>query len=546
MISSFLDRPFPLGLASFDPQMDRVLLWTAVHGHETCSWEVADDPSFTDLTASGEATVTDGAGTVTVDVGDLSPSTRYWYRFRTPDGATSETGRTKTLPAEGADHFRIAAVCCSRYGQSEFEAYRAVAEADVDLVVHLGDYIYEDDKFDIEGREPEPDHHCITLDDYRMRHAQARRDPDARALHAAHPMVVIWDDHDLADNAWREGAQGHDPDEQGPWAPRMEAALRAHQEFLPKRLADPDDLSSAWRRLDGGDLCSIVCTEGRAQRDEPAGNEQSAPADDPERTLLGPEQARWFEHAVTDVATSWVVVLSGTVMSELTLPSPQLLDGFLPEKYTVVDGCATNSDQWDGYLVERQRMAAALGRRNGGSLVLSGDIHSSWAIEGPLGPDRVPVAVELVCPPAATTPLGQLAPIGVGDRIAPRFEDQVPGVRWVDVDHRGYLTVDFTRDRAEAAWWWVDDPTDDESGNEGSSNGETRPAVMLGRRWTVPQMAPVGLVDPEPRVAPSGEPSPSPSTGKRGRPRRALRAVVLIGAAIGAVTAGRWLRDRAE
>lgn len=532
-----------MGVASFDPMMDRVLLWTAIEGHDTCAWELASDESFTTVVGRGEVSASE-AGTVTVDVSDLSPGTRYWYRFRTADGATSQTGRTQTLPGDGADRFRIAAVCCSRFGQSQFEAYRAVAEADVDLVVHLGDYIYEDDKSDIEGREPEPDHHCLTLDDYRMRHAQARRDPDAMALHAAHPMVVIWDDHDLADNAWRAGAHGHDPDEQGPWAPRMEAALQAHQDYLPKRLADPNDLTSAWRGLDGGDLCTIVCTEGRAHRDEPAGTDDTRPADDPERTLLGHEQARWFEQTISDVDASWVVVLSGTVLSELVLPSPQLLDGFLPEKYTVVDGCATNSDQWDGYLVERRRVAAALAQRNGGSLVLSGDIHSSWAIEGPLGPDGVPVAVELVCPPAATTPLGQLAPIGVGSRIAPRFEDQVPGVRWVDVDHRGYLTVDITRDRAEATWWWVDDPTEDRSDDNRSATADERPSVVLGRRWTVPQMSPVGLLDPEPRPTPSAEPSPSTMAEKPRRRRRALRAVVLASAAVGALEATRRRRAR--
>lgn len=533
---------FPLGVASFDPLTDRVLLWTAIDGHATCSWELATAPSFAEVVARGEATVTD-AGTVTVDVDELSPATRYWYRFRTADGATSDTGRTKTLPGDGAEHFRIAALCCSRYGQSEFEAYRAVADIDVDVVVHLGDYIYEDDKFDLEGREPEPAHHCVTLDDYRLRHAQARRDPDAKALHAAHAMVVIWDDHDLADNAWHGGAKGHDPDGQGPWGPRMEAALQAHQDYLPKRLADPNDCTSAWRRLDAGGLCSIVATEGRAQRDEPAGHDDAPAADDPNRTLLGAEQAEWFERTATEVSASWMVVLSGTVMSELNLPAPELLHGLLPEKYTVVDGCATNSDQWDGYLAERRRVAAALAQRHGGTLVLSGDIHSSWAIEGPLGPDGVPVAVELVCPPAATTPLGQLAPIGVGDRIAPRFEAQVPGVRWVDVDHRGYLTVDFSHQRAEAAWWWVDDPTEDGLAHRSSSERDGRPSVALGRRWTIPQVGPAGLLDPEPRVDPETGPTASAGAGDASRSSRRLRKVKWALTAAGAIAVVRWLRD---
>lgn len=521
-------QTFPLGVASFDPKGDGVLLWTYMGGHRRCAWEVAIDRSFADIVASGDASVSDGSDTVTVDVDGLSQGTRYWYRFTAPDGTRSDIGRTKTLPGEGADRLRIAAVCCARYSQSDFAVYGSVADADVDLVVHLGDYVYEDNKAGESGREPEPAHDCVTIDDYRTRHVQARSDPDARALHAAHPMVVIWDDHDLADNAWRGGAKNHDPKEQGPWTDRLDAALRAQQEFLPKRLADPADLTSAWRRLDAGDLCTLLCTEGRAHRDEQAGNEGSAPADDSGRSLLGTVQARWLEESVVDTSARWAVLLSGTVMSELVLPAPELLDALLPEKYAVVDGCASNTDQWDGYLAERDRVATALARRNGGSLVLSGDIHSSWAIEGPLGPDGVPVAVELVCPPAATTPLGQLFPTGAGEWVAPRFVEQVPGARWADVDHRGFLTVELSRDQAEATWWWV----------------EERVAVQ-GRRWNAPRSTPPGLVDPEPRVEPDGTPrSPSNGEGERPKPRRARKvaSAALVAAAV--VGAARWARSQ--
>lgn len=504
---------FPLGVASFDPLAEGVLIWTHVVGHDRCTWELAADRSFTDVRASGDATA--GAhGTVTVEVGDLSPATSYWYRFTASDGSTSRVGRTRTLPGEGAERLRIAVVCCARYSQSEFTVYGSVAAAEVDVVVHLGDYVYEDTKDGLPGREPDPGHDCVTIDDYRKRHQQARSDPHARDLHAAHPMVVIWDDHDLADNAWRGGAKTHDPDEQGPWADRMDAALRAQQEFLPKRLADPADLTSAWRRLDAGDLCTLLCTEGRVHRDLQAGNEGSASATDPGRTMLGTVQARWLEECVVDTNARWAVLLSGTVMSEMVIPAPDLLDEVLPEKYAVVDGCAVNTDQWDGYQAERDRVAAALARRGGGSLVLSGDIHSSWAIEGPLGPDGVPVAVELVCPPAATTPLGQLFPAGVGERAAPKLVEQIPGCRWADLDHRGYLTLDLSHHQAEATWWWVKERT-----------------AVQGRRWNVPRSTPPGLIDPEPRVRPDGTPSSGPEPGDPPPKRRRVGALVLAAAA---------------
>ncbi len=520
------DATFPLGVASFDPLEDGVLIWTRVLGHDRCSWEVATDPSFSSVVAAGDAAV-EPSGTVTVAVDGLAPATSYWYRFGATDGSRSRTGRTRTLPGGDAERLRIAVVCCARYSQSRFTVYKSVADADVDLVVHLGDYVYEDTKEGLDDRVPDPDHDCVTVDDYRRRHRQARSDPDALDLHAAHPMVAIWDDHDLADNAWRGGAKTHDPAEQGPWADRMDAALRAHQEFLPKRLADPTDLRSAWRRLDAGDLCSLICTEGRVHRDLQAGNEGSSPVDDPARTMLGTAQTRWLAEDGLDTPARWAVLLSGTVMSELVIRAPDLLDGVLPEKYAVVDGRAVNTDQWDGYQADRDRVAEALARRDGGALVLSGDIHSSWAIEGPLGPDGVPVAVELVCPPAATTPLGQLFALGVAERAVPKLLEQLPGGRWADLDHRGYLTVDLSHHAAEATWWWVDDR-----------------ATVQGRRWLIPRSNPPGLIDPEPRVGPDGTPKgqADADTSKTGRRTGAL--VLAAAAAVAATVAIRRFIER--
>jgi alkaline phosphatase D len=519
--------PFSLGVGSFDPLPDRVLLWTRLDGGGPCRWEVATDPDVEEVVAHGTVDVDPAVGTVAVDATGLSPGTRYWYRF-VAGAAVSPVGRTRTLPVD-ADGLRLGVACCARFSQSPFTVYAALADADVDLVVHLGDYIYEDTKAECEGREPDPPHECVTLDDYRRRHAQARRDPDLQALHARHPMVVVWDDHDIADNAWRGGAQSHDDDEHGPWAPRLQAALQAHQEHLPKRLADPTDLASAWRRLDAGALVSIVCTETRAHRDQQAGADDTPPVDDPGRTMLGPAQARWLREAVTDPTPTWLLVPSGTVVSELVIEAPDALDGVLPEKYAVVDGEGINTDQWDGYLAERTALVSALDERGGGTIILSGDIHSSWAIEGPRAPDGRPVAVELVCPPAATTPLGQLLPPGVGARLGPAIQEQLTDVRWVDVDHHGYLLLDLRRDRAEVSWWWVD-PGD-------------AAAARLGRRWTVPATGPARLVDPEPRPAPEGPP-PSPLSARRSR----RRLVVVAGGAVvalGAVTVGRRLRRRA-
>ena len=473
---------FRHGVASFDPLQDRVLLWTLVDGGGPVGWVLARDEALTDVVAEGEATADPAGGTVTVDADGLAAGTRYWYRFEA-GGERSPVGRTRTLPGAGADRIRLGATCCARYAQEEFGVYRALADTDVDLVLHLGDYIYEDSKG---GKRPtEPDRTLVSLEDYRTRHSLHRRDPDLQALHAAHPVAAVWDDHDLADNAWRDGAKSHDPDEHGRWADRKTAALQAHNEFLPKRLASPDDPSAAWRRLDAGDLVSVVLTETRAHRDEPVGSAEGADIDDPERTILGPDQRAWVLDQAADPAPAWLVVVSGTVVSELEFRAPDRLDFAMPEKYAVKDGLARNSDQWDGYPVERTALSAAVARRQGPTLVVSGDIHSAWAVEGLRDGAGQATAVELVCPPAATTPAGKLLPPGVGQALGATLTKAVEGARWVDLVHYGFLVVDVGRTEATAVWWWVDP--------------EDHTSAAPGRTWQVDGSGPrPRLVDPGP------------------------------------------------
>ncbi len=459
---------FRHGVASFDPRHDRVLLWTLVDGGGPVGWVVAADQPLRHVVAEGRATADAETGVVTVDVEGLDPATSYWYRFEA-GGQRSAVGRTRTLPAAGARRLRIGATCCARYAQEEFGVYGALAAADVDLVVHLGDYIYEDDKGD--KRPTEPDRTLVSLDDYRTRHSLHRRDPHLQALHAAHPMASVWDDHDLADNAWRDGAKSHDPEEHGPWAQRKAAAIQAHHEFLPKRLADPADPSTPWRRLDAGDLASILLTETRAHRDQPVGSDPDADVDEPDRTILGPAQRDWLLEQAVDPAPAWLVVVSGTVVSELEFPAPDAVDAAMPEKYAVKDGLARNSDQWDGYPAERTALVAALAKRGGPTLVLSGDIHSSWAVEGLRDGGGRATAVEIVCPPAATTPAGRLLPPGVGLALGAALTKAIEGARWVDLNQYGFVVVDIGRQEATATWWWVDP--------------EDHTSVRRGRTWPI-------------------------------------------------------------
>ena len=315
---------FRWGVASFDPRADSVLLWTRLPpGRGGAHWELASDPNFRDPLAGGdESTSAARNHTVCVDATGLDPGTTYWYRFRVGD-TWSPVGRTRTLPAAPVERFRIGYVCCSRFSVAPLGVYRAMAEREVDLVVHLGDYIYEDD----EKRGPRrhrPPRPAVTLDDYRTRIGQVREDPDCQALHMRHPMTVIWDDHDLADNAWRDGAKHHDEASEGPWPPRVEAAARARQEWLPSRLLDVDQPTRTWRSVPVGDLAELVLLDTRRERDRQPGDVGALPRDDPRRTMLGAEQRAWTAERLADVGRPWTILHTGVVMSELALRLPPI------------------------------------------------------------------------------------------------------------------------------------------------------------------------------------------------------------------------------
>ena len=351
-------------------------------------------------------------------------------------------------------------MCCARYSVAPLGVYRAVAEREVDLVLHLGDYIYEDDGSH-GGRAHDPPHDATTLDDYRRRIAQVRTDPDAQALHLRHPMVTIWDDHDLADNAWRTGAKKHAPSEHGPWEARVAAAAQARQEWVPARLRDPADPLTTWRSLDVGDLAEVLLLDTRLQgRDRQAGDDESPDLDDPDRSLLGDAQRTWLAERLADTSRRWAVVASGVVVNEIELSWPPPLrwvNALLPNGYAVLDGRVLHDDQWDGYPAERARLAGwlrARGEAGGRTLILSGDVHSSWAFDGPCDEDGEPVAVEATTPAVSSAAMGRAHLPGMW-RLLDKAANDLAHVRWADVTERGYAVTDIDRDAVTVTWSFV-------------------------------------------------------------------------------------------
>jgi len=284
------DAVFAHGVASGDPVPGGILLWTRVSGFDaqvSVEWQIAADASFAVLVQSGAVpTGPDRDHTVKVDVGGLAPATTYWYRFGVA-GAWSPTGRTMTAPAadDAITRLRLGVVSCANWEAGYFAAYRHLAErGDLNLVVHLGDYLYEYGTGDFAARgvvvrATKPDHEILTLADYRTRHAQYKTDPDLQRLHASVPWIITWDDHEVANDMWSDGAENHTPGTEGDFAARKAAARQAYAEWMPVRLGADGHI---YRRLRYGNLVELSMLDLRSYRSQQAGG---VVVDDPDRTI---------------------------------------------------------------------------------------------------------------------------------------------------------------------------------------------------------------------------------------------------------------------
>jgi alkaline phosphatase D len=461
------DPPFTHGVASGDPVDDGVVLWTRVSpsgpGPVDVRWQLATTPEFGTVVAEGDTKGADEQDyTVKVDVRGLEPGTTYYYRFETA-GRFSPVGRTRTTPRGVAEQVRLGVVSCACWPHGFFNAYRHLAERDVDLVLHLGDYIYEDGSaWEEVGRVHEPRHRLRTLADYRARHAQYKTDPDLRELHRRHPIVAVWDDHDVADGAWRDGAAGHDPEEDGEWHDRRAAATRAYLEWLPVRLPDPARPDRIYRSFRLGDLASLTVLDTRlAGRDRPAADGKRAVATvEGKRSLLGDEQWAWLREELGSSSGRWQLLANQVMMAPLRLLDvPRPLRRLVPG--VVAGGVGVNGGQWDGYPEERADLFALLTEKGlENVVVLTGDLHSSWAGELTLDPtgEAGAVGVEFVAPSVTSRSFAeQVAPRLPGSRAALRrlVASQNPHFRFFDLEGHGYLLVDLTPERFRAEFWHV-------------------------------------------------------------------------------------------
>jgi len=477
---------FQHGVASGDPLADRVMLWTRVTasspGVLSVDWEVSSDAAFGVVLLRGSAsTGPDRDYTVKVDAVGLQAGSIYYYRFYRGQ-EPSPTGRTRTLPAGNVAQVRLGVMSCSNFPAGYFNVCAEAAKrTDLDAVLHLGDYIYEYGPLGYASllaiavdRESVPTHETLTLADYRQRHAQYKTDADLRTLHATLPMIAVWDDHDLANNAWSGGAGNHDEATEGSYAARRAAAVQAYHEWLPTRQPDPSNPLKIYRSFDFGNLASLHMLDTRLiARDKQVGliDYLNGAADAPTRQLIGTEQFDWLAARMSASTATWQVLGQQVLMARMEIPltvandfSVEKLTDFLAaqatpaalrssEQSALVEQRRVpyNLDAWDGYPAARENVLA-LARSQGKNLIsLAGDTHNAWASNLTDAAGRR-VGVEFACASVSSPGFERLLPLISNDLLADGFLKMVRDLRFAETSHRGYVVLTLTPSEARADW----------------------------------------------------------------------------------------------
>ncbi|MEQ9315300.1 MAG: alkaline phosphatase D family protein [Henriciella sp.] len=486
------EASFSHGVASGDPLSDRVILWTRVTPDDEeatapipVSLIIARDKAMTDIVSQALTDATSGNDyTVKIDAEGLTPATEYFYQFtaKTSGGdIVSPIGRTKTTAANGTAPVKFAVVSCSNWQFGYFNVYDDISKrTDLDAVIHLGDYFYEYgvDGYGGEtakelGRYHEPPMEIITLGDYRMRHAQYKSDPKTQAAHAAAPWLCTWDDHESTNNSYRTGAENHQPETEGNWTDRKQAAVQAYMEWMPVR--DPRagrEFTGIYRKFDFGDVATVFCLESRltgrsdeigwgaelggvAPQDVPArAAEVMGRVGDAGRTMLGAVQETWladgFKSSVSS-GKSWQVLANQVVMAEVK--PPNLVEKLTPEQQAMQQGYVAsmipfsqlglpfNLDAWDGFPAARQRLYTAAEAAGARLVTLTGDTHTAWAntLHDSAGNQR---GIEFGC--TSVTSPGMGAYVNGVSNLGELFAEANRDVSWFDPDGHGYCLVTLT------------------------------------------------------------------------------------------------------
>lgn len=449
-------KPFYHGVASGDPMSNKVIIWTRVtpdtisNDPILVTWQVATDTGMVNVVKNGSKITNQTIDyTVKIDVDGLTENTWYYYEFSV-NGKKSPRGRTRTTPSNNADSLRFAVVSCANFEAGYFNAYKVLLNrADFDAVICLGDYIYE---YETGGYSPNaatnrqwlPANEIVSLADYRQRYSTYHLDDDLRKLHQQFPFITIWDDHESANDAWKNGAENHTDATEGPFSIRKSNSKQAYFEWLPIReQTNTNDPYQIYRKLTYGNLVELIMLDTRLHgRDVQSGTTGGVVTSNT-RQLLGTDQFTWLGNRLDSSAAKWKI-LTQQVM-------------FAPLK---VLGQAVNGDQWDGYPAERTRVMNHIINNNVKNVVvITGDIHSSWANDIPTSTYNSSTGsgsagVEFVTP-SVTSP-GLNLPGG-----ASAIQASNSHIKYADLSKHGFFILDVNQTKTQCDWFYVN--TIDES-----------------------------------------------------------------------------------
>lgn len=525
------DRGFGFfeGVASFDPETDRVVLWSRYTLGENDQGaniilDVAVDSGFRTIVASEEVEVdVESDYTIIVDLENLEAGTQYYYKFRCEEsGAVSVIGITQTLP-ESVDEVKLAVVSCANYQAGLFNVYGAVAESDADIVVHLGDYIYEypaggygtddnDVDTDALGRLHRPSGEIITLDDYRTRYRQYRSDKQLQEAHRVKPFICVWDDHEITNDAYKDGAENHN-DGEGSYEDRKAAAFQAWHEYLPARLVSGATNSEIYRNFEIGGLINLIMMDTRVVgRDKqldytdfldtrgsaPVFNEEAFQEAwlDPQRTILGQKQKTWVQGQLSSSSAKWQILGSQVLMARYWMPvevlllQTRLLDSnplvaaaavveliatikqLVAIKRRILEGDQTvtaeeaarvnnrlpyNLDAWDGYPVERDAILNTAAQSGKKLVSIAGDTHNGWYAKHVIGNGETRVIGDEFATASVSSPgFEGFVPAGQLDNLATSVELLVDELQYMEPAKKGFLMLSVTQSAATAEWSFVE------------------------------------------------------------------------------------------
>jgi alkaline phosphatase D len=442
---------FPFGVASGDPQANSVIIWTAINPFKIGSsnlveWEIAKDEKFISIIQKKNLEIQNSSGyTVKINVGELESGTRYYYRFKY-NNQYSPTGITKTLDLNPGK-IKLAVVSCSNFEWGYFNAYKSISEIeDLDMVIHLGDYIYEYEQGKyaskkLKDRKHLPNKEIVTLEDYRSRYAQYRLDPDLQELHRRLPFVSIWDDHEIANDTYADGAQNHQENE-GTWENRKLNSQQAYFEWLP--IQDQSERKIR-RKFSFGPLADLYMLDGRLEGRSKQVNSKDDPLlFDSSRTMLGKNQRDWLIEEVSNSKARWKIIGNQVIFSNYDYP----------QKLTLY---SKSMDMWEGYPYERNLILNTWVRNDVRDLIiLTGDVHAAFSMDlrQNIANSNTSIGREWVTTSITSASLNEYVPTWKTRIIENWFTQKGlnPHLDYLNFRDHGFLLVTLNQDKAIAEW----------------------------------------------------------------------------------------------